>query len=118
MECQCRTPSCRGTIGGRDWQRPDLQRKYGTYFSSYLLRRLAHQPTIDADPDPSAHSRMPSALKVTSARLRRSALRRPGAQIPRAGSQVITQNSLNGVVRYHVVRAPAGSEAISPAETL
>ena len=44
MECQCRTASCRGTIGGRDWQRPDLQRKYGTYFSSYLLRRLAHQP--------------------------------------------------------------------------
>ena len=44
MECRCRTPSCRGTISGRDWQRPDLQRKYGTYFSSYLLRRLAHQP--------------------------------------------------------------------------
>jgi uncharacterized protein len=44
MECQCRTPSCRGTISGRDWQRPDLQRRYGTYFSSYLLRRLAHQP--------------------------------------------------------------------------
>jgi SET domain-containing protein len=43
MECQCRTPSCRGTISGRDWRRPDLQRKYGTYFSSYLLRRLAHQ---------------------------------------------------------------------------
>jgi uncharacterized protein len=44
MECRCGTPCCRGTIGGRDWQRPDLQRKYGNYFSSYLLRRLAHQP--------------------------------------------------------------------------
>jgi SET domain-containing protein len=44
MECHCATPSCRGTIGGRDWQRPDLQRKYGSYFSSYLLHRLAHQP--------------------------------------------------------------------------
>ena len=44
MCCQCRTPSCRGTIGGRDWQRPDLQRKYGSYFSSYLLHRLARQP--------------------------------------------------------------------------
>ena len=44
MECRCGTPSCRGTIGGRDWQRPGLQRKYGTYFSSYLLRRLARQP--------------------------------------------------------------------------
>jgi uncharacterized protein len=44
MDCQCRMPSCRGTISGRDWRRPGLQRKYGTYFSSYLLRRLAHQP--------------------------------------------------------------------------
>lgn len=44
MECQCQAPSCRGTINGRDWRRPDLQRKYGTYFSSYLLRRLAHRP--------------------------------------------------------------------------
>jgi uncharacterized protein len=41
MECQCGTPSCRGTIDGRDWQRPDLQSKYGSYFSSYLLSRLA-----------------------------------------------------------------------------
>jgi uncharacterized protein len=44
MECQCRTPSCRGTIDGRDWQRPELQSKYGSYFSSYLLSRLARQP--------------------------------------------------------------------------
>jgi uncharacterized protein len=41
MECQCMTPSCRGTIDGQDWQRPDLQSKYGSYFSSYLLSRLA-----------------------------------------------------------------------------
>ena len=44
MECQCGTPSCRGTIDGRDWQRPDLQSKYGSYFSSYLLSRMARQP--------------------------------------------------------------------------
>jgi uncharacterized protein len=42
MECRCGTPSCRRTVSGRDWQRPDLQRKYGSYFSSYLLRRLSH----------------------------------------------------------------------------
>ncbi len=40
MECRCQTPSCRGTVGGRDWQRPDLQRKYGDYFSAYLLSRI------------------------------------------------------------------------------
>jgi len=44
MECQCKTPSCRGAIEGRDWQRPDLQRKYGTYFSSHLLSRMTRQP--------------------------------------------------------------------------
>ncbi|HSZ31579.1 MAG TPA: hypothetical protein VK784_17700 [Pseudonocardiaceae bacterium] len=42
MECRCGTPSCRRTVSGRDWQRPDLQRKHGSYFSSYLLRRLSH----------------------------------------------------------------------------
>jgi uncharacterized protein len=41
MTCNCGTPSCRGTISGRDWQRPELQRKYGRYFSWYLLRRFA-----------------------------------------------------------------------------
>ena len=44
MQCHCGMLSCRGTISGRDWQRPDLQHKYGHYFSSYLLRRLARQP--------------------------------------------------------------------------
>ena len=44
MECQCRTPSCRGTISGKDWQRPDLQHTYGTYFSSYLQRRFTGEP--------------------------------------------------------------------------
>jgi hypothetical protein len=41
MRCDCGTPSCRGVISGRDWHRPELQRRYGSYFSSYLLRRLA-----------------------------------------------------------------------------
>ena len=40
MDCHCGTASCRGTIEGRDWQRPDLQQRYGSYFSSYLLRRF------------------------------------------------------------------------------
>lgn len=41
MTCHCGTPSCRHTISGRDWQLPELQRKYGSYFSTYLLRRFA-----------------------------------------------------------------------------
>lgn len=41
MSCRCGTPSCRGTIGGRDWRRPDLQHAYQGYFSDYLNRKIA-----------------------------------------------------------------------------
>ena len=41
MECRCGTAACRHTINGRDWQRPELQRKYGNYFSTYLLNRMS-----------------------------------------------------------------------------
>jgi len=40
MTCQCGAESCRGVIHGRDWQRPELQEKYGDYFSAYLLDRI------------------------------------------------------------------------------
>src|SRR6202046_2897508 len=40
MPCRCRAPRCRGVISGRDWQRPDLQRRYRGYFSWYLERRI------------------------------------------------------------------------------
>jgi SET domain-containing protein len=41
MVCNCGTSSCRGTVSGRDWQLPELQQRYGSYFSTYLLRRFA-----------------------------------------------------------------------------
>jgi len=40
MRCRCGTASCRATIDGRDWQRPELQRRYGNYFSWYLLNKI------------------------------------------------------------------------------
>jgi uncharacterized protein len=40
MDCNCGSATCRRVIGGRDWQRPELQRKYGRYFSWYLQQRL------------------------------------------------------------------------------
>jgi len=40
MECRCGAPTCRGTVDGRDWQRPELQRRYATYFSAYLRSRM------------------------------------------------------------------------------
>jgi SET domain-containing protein len=40
MPCRCATTSCRGTIDGQDWRRPELQQRHGPYFSWYLRRRF------------------------------------------------------------------------------
>lgn len=44
IRCSCGTATCRGVVDGRDWRRPDLQRRYGAYFSTYLLRRMTEPP--------------------------------------------------------------------------
>jgi len=41
MACTCGTASCRKTINGRDWQRPELQKKYDGYFSAFLQKKIA-----------------------------------------------------------------------------
>jgi uncharacterized protein len=43
MTCRCGAANCRGTITGKDWQRPDLQEKYRGYFSWYLQRKIDGQ---------------------------------------------------------------------------
>src|SRR5262245_27544488 len=54
MACRCGAASCRGVVTGRDWQRPELQRKYGRYFAWYLLEKMhaepdgAHAPARDS----------------------------------------------------------------------
>lgn len=40
MACGCGTPSCRGTIAGSDWRRPELQERHRGWFSWYLARRI------------------------------------------------------------------------------
>ena len=41
VECKCGAPNCRKIITGKDWQRPDLQKRYAGYFSAYLARKIA-----------------------------------------------------------------------------
>ena len=43
LECRCGAPTCRRIVTGKDWKRPDLQRKYRGLFSWYL------QCLIDAE---------------------------------------------------------------------
>jgi SET domain-containing protein len=41
IECNCGAPACRKTLTGKDWQRPDLQKRYVGYFSAYLAHKTA-----------------------------------------------------------------------------
>ena len=44
MKCGCGNSNCRKVITGKDWKRKDLQRKYGNYFSWFLLQKIKNQP--------------------------------------------------------------------------
>ena len=41
VECNCGALNCRQILTGKDWQRPDLQKRYASYFSAYLARKIA-----------------------------------------------------------------------------
>jgi len=43
--CYCESPTCRGVVSGSDWRDPAIQSRYGGWFSSYLVRRIAALPT-------------------------------------------------------------------------
>ena len=40
MTCRCGTASCRGTVTGKDWMRPELRSRYAGYFSVYLAQKI------------------------------------------------------------------------------
>jgi len=40
LDCHCGSPLCRGKVSGEDWKRPELQERYGDYFSIYLRRKF------------------------------------------------------------------------------
>ena len=41
VECNCGALNCRKVLTGKDWQRPELQKRYAGYFSVYLARKIA-----------------------------------------------------------------------------
>ena len=47
VECKCGAPNCRKILTGKDWQRPDLQKRYAGYFSAYLTDKIARQGMLD-----------------------------------------------------------------------
>jgi SET domain-containing protein len=42
-KCSCGSRNCRGTLTGKDWQRPELQKRYAGYFSAYLADKVARR---------------------------------------------------------------------------
>jgi hypothetical protein len=40
MVCRCGASSCRGLVTPQDWQKVELQRKYGNYFAWHLLQKM------------------------------------------------------------------------------
>jgi hypothetical protein len=40
FQCSCGQPTCRGSIGGNDWQKPELQKRYAGFFSPHVQRRI------------------------------------------------------------------------------
>ena len=40
VECNCGAANCRHTLTGKDWQRPELQKRYTGYFSAYLAAKI------------------------------------------------------------------------------
>ncbi len=40
LECRCGSPLCRNQITGDDWKLPELQARYGRYFSIYILNKI------------------------------------------------------------------------------
>jgi hypothetical protein len=46
IECNCGTSNCRKILTGKDWRRPDLQKRYKDYFSAHLARKIARNSSI------------------------------------------------------------------------
>jgi len=38
--CNCGKPTCRKTIRGKDWRKPELQNKYEGYFATFIQKKI------------------------------------------------------------------------------
>ena len=40
FECHCGEVNCRKYIKGQEWRKPEMQRKYGSFFQSHIIRAM------------------------------------------------------------------------------
>lgn len=43
LHCKCGKPSCRGIIKGTDYQKKELQEKYGNHFLPHILKKIEEE---------------------------------------------------------------------------
>jgi hypothetical protein len=43
FNCGCGAVTCRGTVGGNDWQKPELQKRYAGFFAPHVQRKIDAQ---------------------------------------------------------------------------
>ena len=46
VECECGAANCRKILSGKDWPKPELQKRYASYFSAYLADKIARQVMV------------------------------------------------------------------------
>lgn len=63
MTCGCGSRLCRRVVSGRDWRRPDLQRRYGRHWVPAVLARIdASVPAGSQPPVPALELELPRSL--------------------------------------------------------
>jgi SET domain-containing protein len=40
MDCKCGKSNCRQVVTGKDWQKKELQKRYGEYFATFILAKI------------------------------------------------------------------------------
>lgn len=43
FECECGSATCRGSVSGNDWQKPELQKRYAGFFAPHVQRKIEAQ---------------------------------------------------------------------------
>ena len=43
FDCGCGSSNCRGLVGGSDWQKPELQKRYAGFFAPHVQRKIDAQ---------------------------------------------------------------------------
>ena len=47
FDCLCGASTCRSKVGGNDWQRPELQKRYAGFFAPHVQRKIDAQRAFE-----------------------------------------------------------------------